>query len=97
MPRGRPKGSKNKLKPDVIRSQVVIFGKTFTAKGKTVEEAIRNLRPDFARGPSVLTLERGGVKKDRLLNRMLTTRLFGPTSDLTKEIAIHQVSQLFGL
>lgn len=88
----RTKGSKNKKQ---IKGALVMFHKTFRTKGATTAEAISNLKPDTWKGISVLTLQRGNVKIEKILGRSLTFRLFGPGTKLMREIALKQVSLIF--
>lgn len=79
----------------IIRSSIRIMGKIFTAEGATVKEAIENLKPEYARGIGVLTLEKGEVKKEKIINVMQIQRLFGKGSSMYREIALKGVSTLF--
>lgn len=79
----------------MIKSSVKLFGKTYIATGKTVLEAISKLKPEVARGASVLVLEKGKARKERILTAQNTMRVFGSLGKLAREIALKQVSQLF--
>lgn len=84
-----------KARTPPIKASVKIMGRVYTAKGKTVIEAITNLKPDIARGISILSLERGDTRKERILSAGITMRLFGPASRVGKEVALKQASQVF--
>lgn len=86
-----PKGSKNNL----IHSSVRIMGRIYTAEGATAREAIENLKPDIAKGLGILTLERGDVKKERILRNLQVMRLWGKMSAFNKEVGLKQVCSLF--
>ena len=96
----RPKGIKNKktimdhasIGSDgefkTIKVSLKVLGEWFTAEGKTVLEAIQNLKPGVTRGVSILTIEIDGVKQERILNRFVTANLFGGGSTQRNELAI---------
>ena len=76
-------------------ASIKIFGKFYTSTGSTAKEAIENLKPDgVPKGMSVLTISRGDVKKERILNTTQTYRLF-TCSRLMKEVAVKNVSIFF--
>lgn len=73
---------------------VKVLGKTYTANGLTIAEAIGNLKPVNCKGRSVLTVKNGTVSKDRILMPVITHRLFN-THGFSREIAIKNASLLF--
>ena len=73
-----------------------IMCKNYTAKGKTILEAIRNVAVENIKGKCILTIEHGDAKKERILQPNMSFRLFS-SSRLMKEIASKQVSILFDL
>ena len=76
-------------------ASIKIFGKFYTATGSTAKEAIANLKPEgVSKGMSVLTISKGDVKKERILNTMQTYRLFS-VNPLMKELAIKNVALFF--
>jgi hypothetical protein len=73
-------------------ASIKVVGKVYTASGGSALEAIANLKPEGQpKGISILTISKGGQKRERLLGRPLTFRLFSP-SPLMREIALKQVS-----
>ena len=83
------------VSPYVARLKVM--GKTYEGNGETLIEAIGNLKPELARGVSILTIEKGSKKQERILNRVKTSRLFGLWGGVHKEIAHKQISAMFDL
>ena len=77
-----------------MKATLTVMGKKFTGEGKTVSEAIAALKPDITKAKSILLLENGERKRERILTNMQTMRLFS-LSPLMREIALKQVSQLF--
>lgn len=77
---------------------IKVFGKTFTAKGSTVKEAIENLNVGkLNKGVSVLQITHNGSSSSKILPSVQTARLFSP-SPLTREVAIKNVSlRFFGI
>lgn len=73
-----------------------VLGKTYTAKGKTIAEALLNLKPGIVRGRGILTVQLGDLKKERVLMPMVAYRLFS-SRGMTQEVAIKNASMLFGI
>lgn len=86
----RPKGSTNrpKLAGTLYKASLKIFGKYFRGEGRTALEAVQAIKPGVAKGMSVLTLEKDGVKKEQVLSRFITANLFGGGSPMRNELAI---------
>ena len=78
----------------MITATLKIFGKTFTAKGETVLEALEKLKPGLARGVSILTVESNGKKKERVLNSIATARLFN-TQGIAHDVILKRTSLQF--
>ena|SRR3990167_6790669 len=86
-----------KTKAKTFGATLTLMGKKYVSKGKTALEAIQNLKPEGHRGVGILILESGGLKREKIINRVLIYRLFADGSPLMKEIATKQISGLFGL
>lgn len=72
-----------------------LFGKKYTAKGETVVEAISRVSPGRnIKGKSILVLEKGDWKKERILQPLQTYRLFG-SQGLMREVALKNASLLY--
>lgn len=72
-----------------------VMGKTTTAEGASVSEAISKLSSLGTRGNmSILTVSYGTKKREKVLNRAQTNRLF-TQSRLMREVALKNVSALF--
>lgn len=81
----------------LYKVSIKILGKEYSSTGKTLLEALNNLKfQGTARGVCILSVEKGKDKKDRILRGQQVARLFSE-SKLMKEIAIKNVSLLFGL
>lgn len=78
----------------VYQATVKILGKLYEASGNSISEAILGLKPKNVKGLSILTIQRGDVKKERVLMPRITSRLFN-TAGLTKEVALKNASILF--
>lgn len=79
----------------MIKSKLKLMGRTYEAKGKTVEEAIFNLKPDLVRGMGLLVLTDGTKTVERVVLQRLVQGVWGATSRLVKEIAHKNILQLF--
>ena len=95
----RPKG-KNKLKgvaPKVAlyKASVKVLGKTYSATGTTISDAIAHLDTGKnCKGRAILTLSKGEKSKDRILMPFHAMRLFN-TMGMTREVNLKRVSTLF--
>src|SRR3990167_10274958 len=104
---GRKKGSKNKS--IVVRSEAPvssslykvtfkIVGRTFKAEGKTLEEALGKIKiSGGAKAISVLTVEKDGIEKERILNGRHTHGIFGQGSPTMKAIHLKQILLMFDI
>lgn len=75
-------------------ASIKLFGKLYTAQGKTPTEAITKLSPGMARGVAVLSVSNGVIAKERILSSMATTKLFNSVG-LSREVALKNVSTMF--
>ena len=71
-----------------------VLGKKYTAKGKTVQEAVSKVKVGVAKGKTILVVSNGKEEKERILNVIQTNRLFNSLG-MTKEVAIKNISTLF--
>ncbi len=99
----RKKGSKSKpkvsqVKTDSVKITLKSLGRVFTSEGNTFEEAIDKIKiSGGARALSIISVEKDGVKKDRILNARQTNGLFGQGSFSMKEIHLKNVRELLGV
>ena len=91
MPRGKKLGSVS-----LYNLTVKVLGKLHTSNGKTLEEAIEKLKIRNAKGMSVWTVEKGGVKREKIIPASVTFRLFN-SSGFSKDVARKQFNTLIGL
>ena len=89
------KVKKEKVQDAVFSASVISFGKTFTATGTSVSEAIQNIKCPNAKGKSILILEHNGKKQEKVLAHPMTARLFGAASPTIKAIILKQVAMRF--
>lgn len=71
------------------------LGKIYESTGKTVKEAIANLKLPKLRGHGILVLEKGKKRKERILSARIVNGVFGVSSATTKNIAIKNIVTLF--
>ena len=78
-----------------IKATIRILGKTYESKGKTVEEVITKLNPPIAKGVGILVLEKGDLKREKILNPRTINNVFGQASPTMKTIAVRSITILF--
>jgi len=86
-----------KPKKAEYKASLKLFGVWYHATGKTVIEAISNLKPAHAKTVGVLVVEKGDKRKEKVLGRPLVHQLFGLGGSQGKEIGIKNVSLMFDL
>ena len=103
------KGSKNKIKGgvptnapfrlqgvSVYKATLKSLGRVYKSEGATIEEALRGIKVSGgAKVVSVLSIEHGDKKTDRIINGITAHHLFGQGSTTTREIHLSKVKQLF--
>ena len=72
------------------------MGVVYSSLGSSIKDAIMNLNVPKANGLGILTMEKGGVRKEKILGGHITSRLF-TGSPMSKEIALKQAGSLFDL
>ena len=102
----RKKGSKNLKIPTIdpttsaqlYKATLKSVGRTFKAEGMTFEDALRGIKiSGGAKAISVLAVEKGDKKTDKILDPMTTQRLFGQISPTTREMHLNKIKERFGL
>jgi hypothetical protein len=76
------------------KAVIKVFGKSYEAEGGTAAEAIEGLSVRNAKGRGILTIQRGAVRKDRVLMPVAVLRLFG-SSGLSRQVAVKNAASLF--
>ena len=77
------------------KAELKILGRLYKSTGKTVEEAISNLKVSGGRGMAVLTVTKGKDSRWKVLNAVTTVRLFGQASPTLKAGAMKQILTRF--
>lgn len=93
----KKKTLKSKDAPKALESYKVIasvMGKKYEALGATVGEALVKLKVMNAKGKAILSVEKGGVRKEKILMPHLASRLFN-SFGISREIAIKNTSIMF--
>jgi hypothetical protein len=90
------KQTKKKVAVESYSAKIKVLGKIFQSSGDSVLGALSNLKVPKGKGMSILTISRGKESQDRILSAPQTARLFS-LSPLMREIALKNVSNLFGL
>lgn len=78
-------------------ASIKIFGVIYTSLGSTVRNALENLKVGGkVGGICVLTMKKGDVSKEKILNAGQLFRLF-TSSPIMREISLKNISNLFDL
>lgn len=101
-PRGRPKKmvvAKPQVKPvENVKITLKSLGRVFKGEGATLEEAINSIKvSNGIKVTSVMLVEKGTYRKERILNGRIAHYLFGNVSPTTKGIYLRKVSEMFGV
>lgn len=78
----------------LYKINILNFGRKYTATGDSVRGAISNLNLKNVKGRAVMTVEKEGFKKERILQPMQAMRLFN-TNGVSRDVALKGVSSLF--
>ena len=74
------------------------LGRTYKSEGKTLEDALNKLQiSGGAKVTSVLVVERGDRKVEKIINGNYAQKLFGQASPTMRSIALKKITELVGL
>ena len=76
------------------KATIKVLGQYYNGEGKTAIEAIASLKVPLARGTSILTLEKGDEKIEKIFGNLLTVRLFSQ-SPMMRQVGLKHASTLF--
>jgi len=81
----------------MIESSLKTMGKVCCGKGKTITEAILDLKPEVPRGIGILVIKNKDKVIEKILQPNIVRDLFGKVSRLQKQNVIRNVKNLFGV
>ena len=88
---------KQLVKEDKYQAQIKVLGRVYSAKGKSVTDALSNLSVSGkVAGFGVVTISKGKQSKDKIINRATLSRWFN-LSPMMREIAIKNIALMFDL
>lgn len=88
----------SKTKKEVFKITLKSIGRTYKSEGKTFEEAVDKIKiSGGARVTSVILVEKGKYKKEKILNASHTNGLFGQGSPTTKLIHLKSIKAILGI
>lgn len=91
-------GNKKELVGEPYKLIVKSLGRVFKSEGGTLEEALGKIKiGNGAKVMCVLTVEKGGQRKERIINASYAHKLFSEVGPTMKIVAFKQVSALVGL
>jgi hypothetical protein len=79
----------------MIKTSLKILGKTFTSEGETIEKAIAGLNAGIYKGLGVLTLEKGDIKKEKIIPMRNIAGITGKLGKTQQDISIKKISVFF--
>lgn len=86
----------DKLNPAPIKATLKIMGRIYKSEGGSFEEVIGNLKVgNWPKTASILTIEKEGVKREKILSGRHTRSLFGLVSPTVKQIHLKWIKQIF--
>ena len=89
---------KEKENLDVFKITLKSLGRTYKSEGKTFEEAVDKIKiSGGAKAISIICLEKGLYKKEKILNGAHTNGLFGQGSPTNKLIHLKMVREVLGV
>jgi len=96
---GRPK----KIKKDIVeankhvyKATLKILGRTYTSEGNTVDEVIDGFKcENWVKGAGVLTIEKNGIKREKIISGNHIKNLFRMTSGTTRQVSLKWIRSLF--
>lgn len=72
----------------MYKASLKIAGSWFRGEGETLLDAVMAVKAPIAKGMGILVLEKGDIKKEKILSRFVTANLFGPSSPTNRQIAL---------
>lgn len=80
---------------ETIKATLKVLSREYTANGKTVEETLLKLQPPAVRTLGILTLEKGKLKREKIIQPRLVFGCWGKQSQTTKNVAMKNIKILF--
>jgi hypothetical protein len=78
-----------------IKATLKVLGKYYKAEGKTLEETLTKLKPPVAKSVGILLLEKGKLKREKILQPFTVLGLWGKTGKTRQDIALKNIKLLF--
>ena len=94
------KGTKKIIDPtksaQVYKATLKSLGRIYKSEGATIEDALRGIKiSGGARVVSVLLIEHGDMKKNKIINAITTHQLFGQGSPSMREYHLSKIKERF--
>lgn len=88
------KKTATKPKSNLYQVSVIVLGKKYEAKAKTVYDALQKLEPGTINGKVILTVSKGKESKERVIPTVSARRMFN-TAGIAQETQMKVVSSMF--
>lgn len=78
------------------KATLKVLGHTYKSQGNTPEEVLNGFKtPNWIKGAGVLSIEKNGIIKEKIIAGNHITHIFGMASGTMREISLKWVKQLF--
>lgn len=91
------KKAKKTAKKTPYTSVLLISGREYKGKGKTIEEAITSINPSVTKGTGVLTIKKGKQEKQRILRPQVIHSIYAEGSPTLKDLILRNTISLFNV
>ena len=79
-----------------IKATLKVLGRTYESTGNTPDEVLRNFKTqDWIKGAGVLTIEKDGRKREKIIPGSHIRNVFGMASGTMRTISLKWITQLF--
>ncbi|MBU1122648.1 MAG: hypothetical protein KKF54_08175 [Candidatus Omnitrophica bacterium] len=83
------------IKPK-IKATLKLLGKYYIAEGDTLQKTLKKLTPPVAKTLGILTLEKGKLKREKIIQPRIVMGLWGKCGQTMQDIAMKHITLLFG-
>lgn len=80
-----------RVKKSLYTATVNALGRKYSASGATIQDALGAIDAKTVRGKVIITVEKDGKSRERVLNPLVSSRLFG-LNGMARQIVMKQVS-----
>lgn len=78
-----------------IKATLKLLSRYYEAEGKTLEETIFKLKPPVAKTIGILTLTKGDLTREKILQPRIVMGLWGKQSQTMKDVQMKHINLIF--